>query len=135
LSYFIFDLPEAVRRHAEICNRNYDGRFQNIHEGSLISLYDEMKESNPMAEQLRIAGMELDNDAHAVLPILNQQILVSEVASLTADSTSVERRLHVRLANESSCNIGMRSKFSEPLCYPLLFNTFEIGWGEQVITL
>jgi len=49
LSYFIFDLPEAVRNHGAICNRYYDGRFQNIDEGNLMSL----------SEELRIVGMEL----------------------------------------------------------------------------
>jgi hypothetical protein len=132
LSYFIFDLPEAVKRHADLCNSSHNGRFHNIDEDNLISLYEEMQTFNPLAHELRIAGMELNNNAHAVVPILDQQILVSEVASLTADSTNVERTLRVKLANETSRDINFRSKFAEPLCYPLLFNEFEIGWGEQV---
>jgi hypothetical protein len=76
--------------------------------GNLMSLYEEI---NPLARELRIAGMELNNNAHVVVPILNQRILVSEVASLTADSTNVERTLRVKLANETSRDIDLLSNF------------------------
>ena len=87
---------------------------------------------HPFARQLRIAGMEANNNAHAIVPVWHEQFMVTEVASLTADSPVGERILRVSLANQLTRNISLRHRLSEPLCYPLLFTTFEIGWGREV---
>jgi hypothetical protein len=133
LAYCIFDLPDGVRNHADTVNGRHNGRFCNVNEFDLRCLHEELMMFHPFARQLRIAGMEANNNARAIVPVWHEQLMVTEVASLTADSAVGERILHVSLANQSTHNISLRHRLSEPLCYPLLFTNFEIGWGEKVI--
>ena len=58
LSYFIFDLPDEVSRHGERVNSQHEGRFKNIDQTHLRTLFDEIRMLNPCAGELRIAGIE-----------------------------------------------------------------------------
>jgi hypothetical protein len=119
-------LPQEVSRHGDRINSQHEARFENIDQTHLRSLFDEIRMLNPCAGELRIAGMEL-SQGRPVRPILNDKVMVSEVASLTADSTVGERKVRFKLKNQPAQEIGMRSELSEPLSYPLLFTNFENG--------
>jgi hypothetical protein len=61
------------------------------------------------------------------IPVLNTRVQV------TSDTQRGERTLKLKLADEDGkSTVLMSENIAEPLCYPLFFQRFEIGWGRKV---
>ena len=55
-----------------------------------------------------------------------------EIAQITSDSATGERVVRYREKNSKTVTINSTSSLMEPLCYPILFNHGEKGWGMEM---
>jgi hypothetical protein len=138
ISYFTFDLPTDVQNHAAGLNSNVKSTKDRVDEGLLVNIFRRMKVINPIAKELAqfgAAAESLDFSDNKKTPELyarlNYNVKYLEVAQITNAIERFNRVVTVRLRGGGGSTIPVTSSVLETICYPLLFNRGELGWGEE----
>ena len=142
ISYFTFDNRSALSFHTEFLNKTVDdiSQYDCIRSDLLNNIYDDMKINNKLAMELVDVGeiikkriLNEPSDFPVLLATANKRMSVFEIAHITSDKEPNDRVVSFKFKNSSSpSTVPMSSKFFEPLCYPLLFNYGENGWGSEM---
>lgn len=107
-----------------------------MHVSVLRKIYCDLREHNPLAQELQEIGAAadvLDVDrlrGPQVTSRLENHVPFFEVAAITSDTETRNRVIKVKMRGGKEASFGMKSRYVEPLCYPVLFPNGESGWGE-----
>jgi hypothetical protein len=138
LDFFLFDKQEHLHNQVDSVNSRSNGKYAYVNKSDLDMICKELVEVNKMAADLRNAGMLISSEnVDTAIPVLNSRVqVIQEIASVTSDTQRGERTLKLKFADKDGKSAVMMSEnIAEPLCYPLFFQRFEIGWGRQVNSL
>jgi len=136
LDFFLFDKQEHLHNQVDFVNSRSNGKYAYVKKSDFDIICNELVFVNKMASDLRDAGTLISSaNVDTAIPVLNSRVQVTqEIASVTSDTQRGERTLKLKLADkDGKSTVLMSENIAEPLCYPLFFQRFEIGWGRQVI--
>jgi hypothetical protein len=136
LDFFLFDKQEHLHSQVDAVNSRSNGKYAYVKKSDFDIICNELVFANKMASDLRDAGTLISSEnVDTAIPVLNSRVQVTqEIASVTSDTQRGERTLKLKLADkDGKSTVLMSENIAEPLCYPLFFQRFEIGWGRQVI--
>jgi hypothetical protein len=145
INYYTFDGLEDAKSHVELLNNSTrDDRYKKKLEiGFLTTIFQDLKEINPFAQELQWIGRGLKRHLHQQDSVVNVNDVQHLTASLNVQTSTME--VGCMLSDESEGNIvykfnvkGMSHTISsasdvvEPLCYVLLFPFAEKGWSRDI---
>jgi hypothetical protein len=144
INYYTFDGLEDAKSHANLLNAGRDDRYKKKLEiGFLTTIFQELKEINPFAQELQWIGRGLKRHLQQQNSIINVDEVHHLTASINVQTSTME--VGCMLSDESEGNIvykfnvkGMSHTISsasdvvEPLCYVLLFPFAEKGWSREI---
>jgi hypothetical protein len=136
ISYFTFDMPTDVQQHCTDLNR-FKLTKDRLDESLVLKLFGRLKVINPIAQELAHYGaaaeaLDIEDTASPELySQLNTQAQYLEVAQITNTLERCNRVVTVKLRGGGGATIPLTSSVLETICYPLLFNRGEVGWGED----
>jgi len=135
LDFFLFDKQENLHSQVDSVNSRSNGKYAYVKKSDFDIICNELVIVNKMASDLRDAGILISSEnVDTAIPLLNSRVqVIQEIASVTSDTQRGERTLKLKLADKDGKSTALMSEnIAEPLCYPLFFQRFEIGWGRQV---
>jgi hypothetical protein len=120
------------------------GRERQVDEATLMELYEELQETNPLCRSYAAIGSMADRlllqlgeaatleQVNTILPQLNRATVEFDVSAITIDRMTGNHFLRVTVkGSRASATIPSTSELFEPIGYPLLFPRGETGWGEM----
>ena len=135
LDFFLFDKQEHLHSQVDSVNSRSNGKYAYVNKSDFDIICNELVSVNKMASDLRDAGTLISSEnVDTAIPLLNSRVeVIQEIASVTSDTQRGDRTLKLKLADKDGKSTALMSEnIAEPLCYPLFFQRFEIGWGRQV---
>jgi hypothetical protein len=147
INYFLFDALQELKDYGTEYNNkkniNSKTRIEYFREKVLENLFLELTEINPFAEDLKLIGRNLKEKT---LIDKKQNIITTNSKNITLLKSSINEKTHhleigaivsdmsdgnivfkYQIKNEINM-IKSKSKYVEPLCFPLLHPYGEYGW-------
>ncbi len=146
INYYTFDGLQDAQAHAQSLNSGStrEQRYmKKLEIGFLTTIFNELKGTNPFAQELQWIGQGLRRSLQQQNSVINMDEVHHLTASLNVQTSTME--VGCMLSDESEGNIvykfnvkGMSHTISsasdvvEPLCYVLLFPFAERGWCRDI---